>query len=48
VVAQPVAIRRLLEPSRERGHLLRLLSEENLPLDADLAMADDGQLCGDG
>lgn len=44
VVAQPVAIRRLLEPSRERGHLLRLLSEENLPLDADLAMADDGQL----
>ncbi len=44
VAAQPVAVRRLLEPSRERGHLVRLLSEENLPLDADLAMADTGQL----
>ena len=27
-----------------RTTILRLLSEENLPLDADLAMADDGQL----
>jgi Family of unknown function (DUF6308) len=44
VAAQPVAVRRLLEPSRERGHLVRLLSEENLPLDADLAMADADQL----
>ena len=44
VAAQPVAVRRLLEPSRQRGLLLRLLSEENLPLDADLAMADTGQL----
>ena len=44
VAAQPVAVRRLLEPSRERGYLLRLLSEENLPLDADLAMADADQL----
>jgi len=44
VAVQPVAVRRLLEPSRERGHLLRLLSEENLPLDADLAMADADQL----
>lgn len=44
VAAQPVAVRRLLEPSRQRGHLLRLLSEENLPLDADLAMADTDQL----
>lgn len=44
VAAQPVAVRRLLEPSRERGHLVRLLSEENLPIDADLAMADADQL----
>jgi hypothetical protein len=44
VAAQPVAVRRLLEPSRERGHLVRLLSEENLPLDADLAIADTDQL----
>jgi hypothetical protein len=44
VAAQPVAVRRLLEPSRERGHLVRLLSEEKLPLDADLAMADADQL----
>lgn len=44
VTAHPVAVRRLLEPSRERGLLLRLLSEEYLPLDADLSMADSGQL----
>ena len=44
IAAQPVAVRRLLEPSRQRGYLLRLLSEENLPLDADLAMAESDQL----
>ena len=48
LAAQPVAVRRLLEPSRERGHLVRLLSEENLPIDADLAMADADQLPGHG
>ena len=44
VAPQPVAVRHILEPSRQRGHLLRLLSEENLPLDPDLAMADADQL----
>ena len=40
VQAQPHSVRRLLQPSAERNHVLRLLSEDRLPLDADLAMAD--------
>jgi len=36
----PYSVRRLLEPSPDRNLVLRLLSEDRLPLDADLAMAD--------
>lgn len=36
----PAAVRRLTESSRARAELVRLFSEENLPLDSDLAMAD--------
>ena len=44
VEAPPVAVRRFLEPSRTRGWLHRLLSDEHLPIDADLAVADARQL----
>jgi hypothetical protein len=39
VQAPPYSVRRLLEPSPERNRVLRLLSEDSLPLDADLATA---------
>ncbi len=40
VQAPPYSVRRLLEPSPDRSQVLRLLAEDRLPLDADLAMAD--------
>jgi hypothetical protein len=40
VQAPPYSVRRLLEPSPDRNLVLRLLSEDSLPLDADLALAD--------
>ncbi|KGN36003.1 hypothetical protein N798_00190 [Knoellia flava TL1] len=40
VQAPPYSVRRLLEPSPDRNLVLRLLSEDSLPLDADLATAD--------
>lgn len=46
VEAPPVAVRRFLEPSRTRGWLHRLLGEEHLPIDADLALADARKLEG--
>lgn len=44
VEAPPYSVRKLLEPSAERNHVLRLLSEDRLPVDAELAMADDDTL----
>ncbi|CAN7242324.1 DUF6308 family protein [Knoellia sp. LjRoot47] len=44
VQAPPYSVRKLLEPSPQRNHVLRLLSEEQLPMDADIAMADDATL----
>ena len=40
VQAPPYSVRKLLEPSAERNRVLRLLSEERLPMDADIALAD--------
>lgn len=44
VEAPPYSVRKLLEPSAERNHVLRLLSEDRLSVDADLAVADDDTL----
>lgn len=44
VQAPPYSVRKLLEPSPERNHVLRLLSEERLPMDADIATADNTTL----
>jgi hypothetical protein len=44
VLASPAVVRRLTEPSRTRGELERLLAEARLPVNADLALADDGTL----
>lgn len=44
VEAPPYSVRKLLEPSSERNHVLRLLSEDRLSVDADLAVADDDTL----
>lgn len=44
VSASPVVVRRLTEPSRTRGKLERMLAEDHLPLNADLALADDETL----
>lgn len=44
VEAPPYAVRKMLEPSAERNHVLRLLSEDRLPVDAELAVADDDTL----
>lgn len=44
VEAPPYSVRKLLEPSPERNHVLRLLSEDRLSVDADLAVADDDTL----
>lgn len=44
VEAPPYAVRKLLEPSAERNHVLRLLSEDLLPADAELAVAHDATL----
>ena len=44
VQAPPYSVRKLLEPSPERNRVLRLLSEARLPMDADIAMADNTTL----
>ncbi len=44
VQAPPYSVRRLLQPSPDRNLVLHLLSEQSLPLDADLAMADAAML----
>lgn len=40
VFASPAVVRRLIEPSRTRGRLERMLAEDHLPRNADLALAD--------
>jgi hypothetical protein len=44
VSVSPPVVRRLTEPSRTRGLLTRMLAEDRLPLDADLALADEATL----
>lgn len=44
VSVSPSVVRRLTEPCRTRGLLTRMLAEDRLPLDADLALADEATL----
>ena len=44
VQASPAVVRRLTEPSRTRAELERMLSDEHLPANTDLALADNATL----